>query len=133
MTRKQRISVRMLSAHGTRGRLYILLQSLRRFFALIHTSPFSRPVQWKPASCNGKARPCNGKPLSCSGKAHPCNGKPHLVQWKVGLHNCKSKNYTYLADRLLAMIRWGYAILTIAFLVRVFYDFANLFWIIGNV
>jgi hypothetical protein len=53
-----------------------------------------------------------------------CSGK--LVFTKVGLH-------TYLADRLFAMIGWGYAILTIAFLVRVFYDFANLFWIIGNV
>jgi hypothetical protein len=45
---QQRSSAWQLSAQSTwEARLSVLLQSLRRFFALIHTSPFSCRVQWK--------------------------------------------------------------------------------------
>ncbi len=46
--KKQRISAWQLSACGTREACsYVLLQSLRRFFALINKSPFPCRVQWK--------------------------------------------------------------------------------------
>src|SRR6266849_20867 len=94
MMKKQKINAWLLSAHGAWGGLpYVLLQSLRRFFALINRSPFSRRVQWKPASCNGKARQCNGKPASCNGKVNIVQWKVDLHKWKVGLHNRSSHQF----------------------------------------
>jgi hypothetical protein len=67
MLKQQRNSAWQLAARGAwEARLSILLQSLRRSFALIHTTLLIGRVQWKAAACNGKS---------------------HIVQWKVGLYN----------------------------------------------
>src|SRR5215469_18942328 len=81
MMKQQWISAWQLAAQSAwERRPSDLLQSLRRFFALINRLPISCRVQWKPASCNGKAHIVQWTTASC-------NGKAHIVQWKVDLHN----------------------------------------------
>ncbi len=54
MLKQQRNSAWQLAARGAwEARLSILLQSLRRYFALIHTALLIGRVQWKAAACNG--------------------------------------------------------------------------------
>lgn len=81
MLKQQRNSAWQLAARGAwEARLSILLQSLRRSFALIHTALLIGRVQRKPLLCNGN-------PHIMQWKAAACNGKSHIVQWKVGLYN----------------------------------------------
>ncbi len=70
MLKQQRNSAWQLAARGAwEARLSILLQSLRRYFALIHTALLIGRVQWKAAACNGN--------LYCATETHTsCNGKP---------------------------------------------------------